>query len=138
MAYNKFRWWITGRIKKPLPPSKPLLDRIRNGDFEYSPYFEQAESYRKISDELFDTTLKNSKSNNYLTKYMDALNAGRMKRVRALKLDDEAHKHESNRLCTLRKALFNEFGFDLWDSVMDGDFDGNTEDLYWYYKNELK
>ena len=65
MAYNKFRWWITGRIKKPLPPTKPLLDRIRNGDFEYSPYFEQAESYRKLSDELFDTTLKNSKSNKF-------------------------------------------------------------------------
>lgn len=136
MAYNKFRWWVTGRIKKPLPSTKPLLDRIRNGDFEYSPYFEQAESHRKLSDELFDTTFKNSKSNSYITKYMDSLDSGRMNRVRALKLDDEAHKHEYNRLCTLREALFKEFGFDLWDSVINGDFNGNTEDLYWYYKTK--
>ena len=136
MAYSKFRWWVTGRIKKPLPSTKPLLDRIRNGDFEYSPYFEQAESHRKISDELFDTTFKNSKSNSYITKYMDSLDSGRMNRVRALKLDDEAHKHEYNRLCTLREALFKEFGFDLWDSVINGDFNGNTEDLYWYYKTK--
>jgi len=136
MAYNKFRWWVTGRIKKPLPSTKPLLDRIRNGDFEYSPYFEQAESQRKLSDELFDTTFKNSKSNSYITKYMDSLDSGRMNRVRALKLDDEAHKHEYNRLCTLREALFKEFGFDLWDSVMNDDFNGNTEDLYWYYKTK--
>ncbi len=136
MAYNKFRWWVIGRIKKPLPSTKPLLHRIRNGDFEYSPYFEQAESQRKLSDELFDTTFKNSKSNSYITKYMDSLDSGRMNRVRALKLDDEAHKHEYNRLCTLREALFKEFGFDLWDSVMNGDFNGNTEDLYWYYKTK--
>ena len=47
MAYNKFRWYTNGRRKKPLKKSEPLLLRIRNGDFEYSPYFDEAEKMKE-------------------------------------------------------------------------------------------
>ena len=40
MGYNPFRWYTNGKRKKPLKKSEPLLLRIRNGDFEYSPYFD--------------------------------------------------------------------------------------------------
>ena len=40
MGYNPFRWYTKGRRKKPLKKSPPLLLKIRNGDFEYSPYFD--------------------------------------------------------------------------------------------------
>jgi len=88
MGYNKFRWWTNGRRKKPLPKSAPLLLKIRNGDFEYSPYFEEAEDNRKESDKIYESVMKTSSLKNEMDKKYDAIDAGRMKRVKALKLDE--------------------------------------------------
>ena len=38
-----FYWWRRFRIHKSLPYKATLLDKIRNGDFEYPEYFQQAE-----------------------------------------------------------------------------------------------
>ena len=44
LNYNQFRWWRRWDSKnKPLHKLKPLLDKIRNGDFDYSHYFWQAQ-----------------------------------------------------------------------------------------------
>ena len=37
-----FYWWRRFRVHKCLPYKATLLDKIRNGDFEYAEYFEQA------------------------------------------------------------------------------------------------
>jgi len=64
MGYNPFRWYTNGRRKKPLKKSEPLLLRIRNGNFEYLPYFDEAEKLKEegaadwgdsLSVEDFDT-----------------------------------------------------------------------------------
>ena len=39
MAYNPYRWYTKGSYRiKPLKSKAPLLLKIQNGDFEYSPF----------------------------------------------------------------------------------------------------
>ena len=38
-----FYWWRRYRTHKTLPSNYPLRDKIKNGDFDYSPFFQQAE-----------------------------------------------------------------------------------------------
>ena len=47
MGYNPYRWYTKGNRKKPLKKSEPLLLRIQNGDYEYSPYFLEAKEVEK-------------------------------------------------------------------------------------------
>jgi len=139
MGYNKFRWWTNGRRKKPLPKSAPLLLKIRNGDFEYSPYFEEAEDNRKESDKIYESVMKTSSLKNEMDKRYDAIDAGRMKRVKALKLDEVGCEDEYKRLKELREALTDEFGKCLWDKCLERQRGkGTTEDMYWWYKKQCK
>ena len=53
MGYNKFRWWTNGR-KKKLSVKKPLIERINNGDFDYSHYYSEEKAARKQSSDLYN------------------------------------------------------------------------------------
>ena len=62
-----------------------------------------------------------------------------MKRVKAIKLMEEADKEEKKRLRELRTALTEEFEKDLWDKSLERQRGkGTTEDLYWWYKKQCK
>tara|TARA_B100000900_G_scaffold415155_1_gene444019 strand:+ start:1251 stop:1700 length:450 start_codon:yes stop_codon:yes gene_type:complete len=136
MGYNKFRWWTNGRHKKVLPASEPLLLRIKNGDFEYSPYFKEGYDNLKLAKDIYDKTLKTS---NAVNRHREAFDASKMKRVKYLRLMEEADFHETKRLVLLRKALTKEFGKDYWDEAMKRQRGkGTTEDLYWWYKKKSK
>ena len=139
MGYNKFRWWTNGKMKKPLPKSAPLLLKIRNGDFEYSPYFSESEHNRNESDRIYNTIMKTSSLKNEMDRKYDAIDAGRMKRVKALKLDEVGCEDEFKRLKELREALADEFGKCLWDKCLERQRGkGTTEDMYWWYKKQCK
>ena len=61
MAYNPFRWYTKGSYrKKPLKLKAPLLLKIQNGDFEYSPFLLEAideeNNYHKKYDEFMKTS----------------------------------------------------------------------------------
>ena len=44
LNYNQFRWWRRFDTKiKPLPNGSSLLDRIKNGEYEFSHYYWQAQ-----------------------------------------------------------------------------------------------
>ena len=136
MGYNRFRWWTSGRMRKSLPTTEPLLLRIKNGDFDYSPYFNEAQSMEKLSKDIYQSVYENSKAVN---RRKEAYDASRMKRVKFLRLMDEADCHENKRLQSLRKALEKEFGKDYWDEAMKRQRGkGTTEDLYWWYKKRSK
>jgi hypothetical protein len=139
MAYNRFRWYTSKVRKKPLPKSSPLLLRIQNGDFEYSPYFDEAKYNRELAVEAYEMTKKNALISDPTQLEMEALYAGRMKRVKALKLDEVGDKDENKRLKELRDALTEEFEKDLWEKSMERKRGkGTTEDLYWWYKKQCK
>ena len=139
MAYNRFRWYASKVRRKPLPKSSPLLLRIQNGDFEYSPYFDEAKYNRELAVEAYEMTKKNALISDPTQLEMEALYAGRMKRVKALKLDEVGDKDENKRLKELRDALTEEFEKDLWEKSMERKRGkGTTEDLYWWYKKQCK
>ena len=56
MGYNKYRWYTKGRPNKPLNEDAPLLLKIRNGDFEYSYMFKEAESTKAEAQRTYDLT----------------------------------------------------------------------------------
>lgn len=137
MAFNKFKWFTNVR-KNTLPTSSPLLLRIRNGDFELSPYLIEADEQRELAKKIYEDEMNNKRISNYLDRKDEALTKSRMKRVKALKLSEEGSKDEIRRLDLLRKGLHKEFGEDLWERAINEMNDGNVEDLYFWYKKELK
>ena len=137
MAYNKFRWFTKQR-KKKLPKSAPLLQRIQNGDFDYSIYFDEVKQVRKEAEKIYEDVMKNALISDIKQREHEALDSSRMKRVRANKLMEEADKDEKRILHELQQELTKEFGVDLWEKAMERQRGkGTTEDLYWWYKKQL-
>lgn len=139
MAYNKYRWYTKGRPKKPLNEDAPLLLKIRNGDFEYSYMFKEAEDTKAEAQRTYELTYKNYKGTDESNRIYEALEAGRMKRIKAVKLMLEAGSQEQKILWKLQGELKKEFGKDLWDKSMERKRGkGTTEDIYWWYKKQVK
>ena len=139
MGYNQFRWWTKGRPNKPLPADAPLLLKIRNGDFDYSYMFNEAASQRASAEEAYNQTYKNYGGTDEKNRQEAALEAGRMKRIKAIKLELEAGRDEEMILWKLRGELTKEFGKDLWEKSLERQRGkGTLEDLYWWYKKQVK
>jgi hypothetical protein len=128
MSYNPFRWFTKVK-KKRLPQSAHLFDKIVNGDFNYSYYHTEAEEARIRANSTFEKVMKETGT------YAMARQAARMDNIRAMKLDEEAHKDEFRLLKELRDELCSKFGFDLWDSIMESD-PMDTEEVYDFYCQE--
>jgi hypothetical protein len=139
MAYNKFRWWTKGRPNKPLKADAPLLLKIRNGDFDYSYMFSEARSVRETATKASADAYKNYGGTDEQNRIEASMEAGRMKRIKALKLEIEADKNEKSILWKLRKELTSEFGKDLWEKSLERQRGkGTLEDLYYWYKKQVK
>jgi hypothetical protein len=139
MSYNKFRWWTKGRPNKPLKAEAPLLLKIRNGDFDYSYMFSEAMGMRESAKEAYELTYKNYGGTDERNRVESALEAGRMKRIKAIKLEMEAAKNEQMTLWKLQIELKKEFGKDLWNKAMERQRGkGTLEDLYMWYKKQVK
>ena len=137
MAYNPFRWYTSGKYRKrPLPQSAPLLLKIKNGDFEYSPFFKEAEDNEKLYQQMYDEFMQTSGISDINDRKVEAHQYARMKRIKAEKLREKGHEEDLTRLIQLQKELTAEFGQDLWEEGMEAKLGGKgtTEDLYWWYK----
>jgi len=139
MAYNKFRWWTKGRPNKPLKADAPLLLKIRNGDFDYSYMFNEARLVKESAQKASEAAYKNYGGTDEQNRIQASLEAGRMKRIKAIKLEFEAHTDENRILWKLQGELKREFGKDLWDKAMNMKRSlKSIEDLYWWYKKQVK
>ena len=139
MGYNPFRWYTKGRRVKPLKKSEPLLLRIRNGDFEYSPYFSEAKEVEKEGDKMVNELMKTLKIDCQFERMAEALHRSKMKRIKRNKLLEVGDEEENKRLRELRLALEKEFDKDLWNKSLERQRGkGTTEDLYWWYKKQCK
>jgi len=140
MGYNPFRWYTSGKYrKKPLPQSSPLLLKIKNGDFEYSPFFKEAEDNEKLYQQMYDEYMQTSGISDISDRKVEAHQYARMKRIKAEKLREKGHEEDLTRLIQLQKELTAEFGQDLWEEGMEAKLSGRgtTEDLYWWYKKKV-
>jgi hypothetical protein len=139
MGYNPFRWWTKGRPNKPLKAEAPLLLKIRNGDFEYSYMFAEANEMRDTSQKAYNDAYKNYGGTDQRNREQAAIEASRMKRIKAIKLELEAGRDELMILWKLRMELKKEFGKDLWEKSLERQRGkGTLEDLYWWYKKQVK
>ena len=139
MAYNKFRWWTKGRPNKPLKADAPLLLKIRNGDFDYSYMFSEARIVKESAKKAGEDAYKNYGGTDEQNRIQASLEAGRMKRIKAIKLELEALSDENKNLWRLQMELKKEFGKDLWGKAMERQRGkGTLEDLYWWYKKQVK
>ena len=139
MTYNKYRWWTKGRPNKPLKADAPLLLKIRNGDFDYSYMFNEAKGMRESAKEVYDLTYKNYGGTDEKNRVEAALEASRMRRVKALKLELEGGREEQITLWKLQMELKKEFGKDLWEKSLERQRGkGTLEDLYMWYKKQVK
>ena len=139
MAYNKFRWWTKGRPNKPLNADAPLLLKIRNGDFDYSYMFNEAIEMRESAKQVYELTYKNYGGTDEKNRVEAALEASRMRRLKALRLELEGGREEQITLWKLQMELKKEFGKDLWDKSLERQRGkGTLEDLYMWYKKQVK
>jgi hypothetical protein len=133
MAYNKFRWWATGKRKKPLSDRAPLFDKIKNGDYDYSFMFAEADKMRATAKQAYQQTYDNYGGTDEKNRVDSALEASRMKRLKAIKLELEAHKDEQKILYKLQHDFKQVFGLDIWDEAVEN-CGGDLMSLYSYYK----
>jgi hypothetical protein len=62
MARTTFNWWRRNKKRKTLPKSAPLLDRIKNGDFDVSQYLEEANEEMATLNKLKQKEIERGKS----------------------------------------------------------------------------
>ena len=139
MAYNPFRWFTEGKYRtKPLKKSSPLLLKIQNGDFEYSPFFLESKDNDKLYDEMFQQYMETSQIRDINDRKVEAHEYAKMKRIKSQKLMEKGIEEEQSRLHQLREELKLEFGKDLWNKCLKKQRGkGTTEDMYWWYKKQI-
>tara|TARA_B110000211_G_C13828183_1_gene442338 strand:- start:161 stop:646 length:486 start_codon:yes stop_codon:yes gene_type:complete len=140
MAYNPFRWFTEGKYRtKPLKTKFPLLLKIRNGDFEYSPFFLEAKDNEKLYDDMFQQFMETSLISDLNDRRVEAHEYAKMKRIKAQKLMEKGIEEEQTRLHELKNQLELEFGKNLWEKCLEKQRGkGTTEDMYWWYKKQCK
>lgn len=127
-----FYWWRRFRSHRNLPYKASLLSKIRNGDFEYSQFFQEAEwelHWMKEEQKEFIENYK-GKDPEQDKLYMDIeLRA----RKRYNKLYEDAMNEENDRLTRLVDQLYKQFKMPK-DEIRDimSEFGDTTEKLYFH------
>ena len=138
MAYNPFRWFTQGTYRtKPLKSNQPLLLRIQNGDFEYSPFLRESVDEEENYQTKYNQFMSTSMIDDIMNRKVEAHQHAKLRRIASQKLMEKGLEEEMVRLNQLRKELTEEFGKDLWDKCLEKQRGkGTTEDMYWWYKKQ--
>ena len=128
-----FYWYRRFRAHKPLPYKARLLDKIENGDFEYSEFFQQADwelHWMKDEQKEFIQNYKGFDNPENDTLYMDIEIKARK---RWSKLIEDGMKDEQNRMDKLVNGLYRLFKVskDTIRAEME-EFDGTTKEFYYH------
>ena len=122
LNYNRFMWWRRfDQKKRPLENKAPLLDKIKNGDLEFSHYYWQA---------LYTEMEMNEKRNECIDD-QHWIEQTRVDKQRRRRLYEDFEKDEVGKLETLRKQFPKEFRMtkeDYDDEILE--FGGTLLQLY--------
>jgi hypothetical protein len=125
LNYNKFMWWrrFTSKIK-PLPKGAKFLDKIKNGEYEFSHYFWQAQ---------FCELEINQKYTEYKGDIQKLLELNGVDLNRRKRLWEDFNKIETETLFQLKKGFLREFimTHEEYDQHVI-EFNGTTEEFYMY------
>ena len=125
LNYNQFRWWRRFDSKnKALHKYSDLLDKIQNGDYEFSHYYWQAKYAEMEIDDLHNETYPDAEL--FIEK--NALNSARRKR-----LWDDFEKDEKERIKGIEKDFYIKFKMSKIQVKEEMEEFGSTlEDFYHY------
>jgi hypothetical protein len=125
LNYNQFRWWRKfDQPQKSLSDKAPLLDKIKNGDLEFSHYYWQAKFTELAINEAF---------NEYNGDRQKLLEKNAMDLSRRKRLWDDFERDEKDKLTSLRKQFSKEFKMtedDYENEILE--FGGSLEELYYH------
>ena len=125
LNYNQFRWWRRFDSKvKLLPKGATFLQRIQNGEFEFSHYYWQAQ--------LCELEI-NEKIEEYRGDIQKLLEKNGVDLARRKRLWEDFNKTESELLAELKRGFLREFimtSQEYNEHVIN--FDGTTEEFYMY------
>ena len=132
---SPFYWWRRFRTHKYLPHNAPLLRKIQNGDYNYHPYFQQAEwelEWAKDEQEQYVKDYVGSGNPRTDEAYEDI---ERRAKKRYKKLIEDAYEVESRHLSTLTEGLAKRFKLpkETIKTLME-EFGGTIEELYIHIK----
>jgi hypothetical protein len=125
LNYNKFMWWRRFDTKtKPLPRGAKFLDRIKNGEYEFSHYYWQ---WKLTELEINDLCVK------YKGDIQKLLENNAVDLARRKRLIDDFEKDENARLKALKDGFMREFIMtreEFEEHTIE--FGGTTEEFYFY------
>ena len=122
LNYNRFMWWRRfEQHKKSLDNKSPLLDKIKNGDLEFSHYYWQA---------LYTEMEMNEKYIECIDE-QHFIEQSRVDKERRRRLWGDFEKDEAEKLSTIKKQFPKEFRMtkeDYDDEILE--FGGTLLQLY--------
>ena len=125
LNYNKFFWWRRYTTKtQPLPKKSTFLDRIKNGEYEFSHFYWQWKLSEIELNEIFKT---------YNNDHQRLVESNQVDLARRKRLIIDFEKDEVTRLEALKKGFLREFVMtkDEYEEHIIN-FDGTTEEFYMY------
>ena len=106
---SPFYWWRRFRSHKYLPHNAPLLRKIQNGDYDYPPYFQQAQWELEWADDEQEQYIKDYVGSGDPRTDEAYEDIGRRARKRYKKLIEDGYEVESRHLSTLVEGLSKRF-----------------------------
>ena len=130
-----FYWWRRFKTHKFLSTKSSLFDKIENGDFEYSPFFEQAKWELEWMGDEQKEFIKDYQGQNYINDIL-YLDIEKRARKRYNKLFEDGMKDEFDRMDNLIKGLAKEFKLnkDYIKEIIE-EFGDTTKKLYIHIAN---
>lgn len=130
LNYNKFRWWRMYETKTPPKPSKsPLIEKIKNGDYDYSSYNYQAMWCEHEMNKIYTQIGFQD-----MGRFVEETSLLRTRRKRLL---EDHFKDEDNKLELLTKDLSKFFKISKENiKVYMEEFGGTIEEFYIYLNNK--
>tara|TARA_R110002153_G_C13090011_1_gene475372 strand:+ start:124 stop:663 length:540 start_codon:yes stop_codon:yes gene_type:complete len=127
LKYNKFQWWRRfASPNKPLEDKAVLIDKIKNGDLEFSNYYWQA-LYTELELNAKREEVKDGRE------WIEATQVGRARRKR---LWEDFEKDEAKKLEYLKRQFVKTFKMSVEDYEEQLlKIDGTLEDLYYRCEN---
>ena len=134
---SPFYWWRRFRSHKYLPHNAPLLRKIQNGDYDYPPYFQQAQWELEWADDEQEQYIKDYVGNGNPRTDEAYEDIGRRARKRYKKLIEDGYEVESRHLSTLVEGLSKRFKLPKETiKTLMGEFGGTIEELYIHLKQD--
>jgi len=124
LNYNQFFWWRRwNRKTKPLHKYSPLIDKIKNGDYDESPYLFQ----------IYYCDWEIAEKRKQFTDMREWANETTIDRNRRRRLREDHEKYEKENLAQLRKDFLNTFRMTREDYENDVvEVGGTLEEFYNY------